>query len=34
MRRIMKVGLDHYDDPKAFTEYSNDIQDVYKTIED
>ena len=28
-----KVGLNHYDDPKAFTEYSNDIQDVYKKIE-
>ena len=27
-----KVGLNHYDDPKAFTEYSNDIQDVYKNI--
>ena len=29
-----KVGLDHYDGPKAFTEYSNDMQDVYKNIED
>ena len=29
-----KVGLDHFDDPKAFIEYSNDIQDVYKNIED
>ena len=29
-----KVGLDHFDDPKAFMEYSNDIQDVYKNIED
>ena len=29
-----KVGLDHYDDPKAFIEYSNDMQDVYKNIED
>ena len=29
-----KVGLDHYDDPKAFMEYSNDMQDVYKNIED
>ena len=28
-----KVGLDHYDDPKAFMEYSNDTQDVYKNIE-
>ena len=28
-----KVGLKHYDDPKAFIEYSNDMQDVYKNIE-
>ena len=29
-----KVGLDHFKDPKAFMEYSNDMQDVYKNIED
>ena len=29
-----KVGLNHFNDPKAFMEYSNDIQDVYKNIED
>ena len=29
-----KVGLNHYDDPKPFTEYSNDMQDVYKNIEE
>ena len=29
-----KVGLDHFDDPKAFMEYSNDMQVVYKNIED
>ena len=29
-----KVGLDHVKDPKAFMEYSNDMQDVYKNIED
>ena len=29
-----KVGLDHFDDPKAFMEYSNDMQDVYKNTED
>ena len=23
-----KVGLDHFDDPNVFMEYSNDIQDV------
>ena len=28
-----KVGLDHFNDPKAFMEYSNDMQDVYKTVE-
>ena len=28
-----KVGLDHFDDPKAFIEYLNDMQDVYKNIE-
>ena len=29
-----KVGLDHFKDAKAFMECSNDIQDVYKNIED
>ena len=29
-----KVGLDHFDDPQAFMEYSNDMQDVYKNTED
>ena len=29
-----KVGIDHFNDPKAFTEYSNDMQDVYKNIEE
>ena len=29
-----KVGLSYYDDPKGFMEYSNDMQDVYKNIED
>ena len=29
-----KVGLDHFNDPRAFIEYSNDIQDIYKNIED
>ena len=28
------LGLDHFDDPKAFMEHSNDMQDVYKNIED
>ena len=29
-----KVGLTHFNDPTAFIEYSNDMQDVYKNIED
>ena len=29
-----KAGLNHFNDPKAFMEYSNDMQDVYKNIED
>ena len=29
-----KVGLDHFDNPKVFMEYSNDMQVVYKNIED
>ena len=28
-----KVGLNHFNDPKAFMEYSNDMQDVNKNIE-
>ena len=24
------IGLKHFNDPKAFIEYSNDMQDVYK----
>ena len=29
-----EVGINHFNDPKAFMEYSNDMQDVYKNIED
>ena len=29
-----KVGLDHFKDPRTFIEYSNDMQDIYKNIED
>ena len=29
-----KVGLNQFNDPKAFMEYSNDMQDVHKNIED
>ena len=28
-----KVVLDHFKDPKTFMDYSNDMEDVYKNIE-
>ena len=28
------VGIDHFNDPKAFVEYSNDMRDVYKNIDE
>ena len=28
-----RVGIDHLNDPKAFIEYSNDMYDVYKNID-
>ena len=28
------TGLKHFNDPKAFIEYLNDMQDVYKTIDE
>ena len=34
IKKREKVGLNHFNDPKAFMEYSNDMQDVYKNIED
>ena len=34
IKKLEKVGLDHFNDPKVFMEYSNDMQDVYKNIED
>ena len=34
INKCEKVGLNHYDDPKAFMEYSNDMQDAYNNIED
>ena len=27
------TGLKHFDDSKAFIEYSNDVDDIYKNIE-
>ena len=29
---MKKVGIDNFDDPKALIEYSNDLHDVYKNI--
>ena len=34
IKKCKKVGLDNFNEPKAFTEYSNDMQDVYKNIEE
>ena len=34
INRSEKVGVDHLNDSKAFMEYSNDMPDVYKNIED
>ena len=34
IKKREKVGLNHFNDPKAFIEYSNYIHDVYKNIED
>ena len=33
IKKHEKVGLDHFKDPKSFMEYSNDMKDVYKNIE-
>ena len=32
--KLERLGLNHYNDLKAFMEYSNDMQDVYTNIED
>ena len=34
INKCEKVGLDHFDDPKAFIEYSNDMQDIHENIDD
>ena len=34
IKKREKVGQYHFDDPKAFIEHSNDMQDAYKNIED
>ena len=33
MNKKESVGLKHFNDPKAFIEYSNDMHDVYKNID-
>ena len=34
INKLEKVGINNFNDPQAFMEYSNDMQDVYKKIED
>ena len=34
IKKRESTGLKHFDDPKAFIEYSNDMQDVQKNIEE
>ena len=34
IKKREKVGINRFNDLKAFVEYSNDMQDVYKNIED
>ena len=34
MNKRESAGLKHFNDPKAFIEYSNNMQDVYKNIDD
>ena len=34
INELEKVGLDYFNNPKAFMDYSNSMQDVYKNIEE
>ena len=34
INKIERVAINHFNDPKAFIEYSNDMHDVYKNIDD
>ena len=34
INKIEGVGINHFNDPKAFIEYSNDMHDVYKNIDE
>ena len=33
IKKRESIGLKHFNDPKAFVEYSDDMHDVYKTID-
>ena len=33
IRKRENIGLKHFNDPKAFIEYSNNMHDVYKNID-
>ena len=32
LQKLQKTGLEQQQDPKAFVEYSNNIQDIYKNV--
>ena len=34
IQKHQKIGLEDYKDPKAFIEYSNNIQDFYKNTKE
>ena len=34
IKKKESIGLKHFNDPKAFLEYSNDMHDVYKDVND
>ena len=34
IKKRQSIGLKHFNDPKAFIEYSNDMHDVYGNIND
>ena len=34
INKIERVGINHFNDPKVFIEYSNDMRDVYKNIDE
>ena len=34
IKKRESIGIKHFNDPKAFIEYSNDMHDVFKNIDD